>query len=262
MLKRMFVSFGGAVVLALLVAVTACPAQDRGTADRGAGGGRGVGGATTDRGLVFSGKILRVDASRREVVLGDVVGPTTGTGGGVGPRNRTPGGTGPAERGTGDRGSRGGRDLDKGDTATGGRAGGAAGPVDRTDTGRLGSGPNTMSYTLHVTTSAAITMDGHKAGLRDLKPGMFARAHVLAPDRANTTPGARSATPRETPRERDIREARGTPGAPGTGTRGAGDTTTSANARAFRWSADRIDAFAKNLNPNTTSTPPRNAERK
>jgi hypothetical protein len=252
MLKRMFVSSAGAVALALFVAVSASPAQDRGATDRDTGGRRTGRGATTDQGLVFSGKVLRVDAARREVVLGDVVGPTTGTGGGIGPQDRAPGGPAPA-----DRGNRSNRNLDKGDTATGGRAGGTAGPVDRTDTGRLGSGPNTMTYTLHLTTNAAVTVDGHKADLRDLKPGMLARAHVLAPDRTPSTPSARDADTRETPRERDIREARGVPG---TVTKGAGGTTTSTNARAYRWSADRIDATARE--PNTTGTTPRGSERR
>jgi hypothetical protein len=245
MLKRMLISTGGAVALALFVVAGTSPAQDRGAAGKGAGGA-----ATTERGLVFSGKVLRIDVAHREVVLRDVMGPTTGTGGGVGPRDRA----------TADRGGRNSRDLDKGDTATGGRAGDTAGPVDRTDTGRLGTGPNTMEYTLHFITNAQIMVDGRKADLRDVKPGMFARAHVLGPEQTPTT-GTRAA-PRETARERDIREAIGTPGAPGTGTSGAGAPTTSANARNFRWSADRIEAFSWKPNATGTATNPRAAEKR
>src|SRR5690242_12502626 len=130
MLKRVFVSLSSAATLVLLVAMPASRAQERGTADRA---DRGAG--TTDRGLVYTGKILRVNVPSREVVLGDVMGPTTGSGGGVSPRERIQSGTGPAGREAGGRGTRSDRNLDRGDTATGSRVGGTAGPVDRTDTG-------------------------------------------------------------------------------------------------------------------------------
>lgn len=58
--------------VALLAAVPALVAQDRGAGDRPAGQGRDADRAGTAHGNRFEGKIARVDAARHQIVLSDV----------------------------------------------------------------------------------------------------------------------------------------------------------------------------------------------
>src|SRR5947209_2717502 len=87
MSKRVGSLFAGAVALALFACLPAT-AQDRGTTGQGAGGtgtgDRGVGGGqgAAERATmnVFTGQVIRVDAFRHELVLGDVNTTVTGAG--------------------------------------------------------------------------------------------------------------------------------------------------------------------------------------
>jgi len=183
---------------------------DKGTATKGMG--------------VYTGKIVRVDADKHTIVLGDIRGHGgKGKGSGAG----TGAGTG---------------------TGAGAGTGTEKANADRTgaDTGDKGkTGNRTMMF--KVSDKTRISVDGKDGKMSDLRSGLYARVHT---DRAGSGDKGGTGTSGDK-----------TSGTAGTGrdtekggTAGTGrDTGTGGSADRVRM-ATRVEAFTKALNDTTTGT--------
>jgi len=149
MTRYRFLPFALAMLALVGLAVIQTAAEDRPAGDRRADDRSDKG--TTTKGMgVYSGKIVRVDADKHTIVLGDIQGR-----GGKGKGTGTGTGTGVGKTGS-----------------------------DRTaaDTGDKGkSGDRTMTF--QASDKTRISLDGKDGKFSDLKAGLYARVHT---DRSGT----------------------------------------------------------------------------
>jgi len=139
MTKRYLMTAAAAAVVALAAgAFAAFNQEEKDKGDRGSG---------DKAASALQGKITRVDADKRSIVLSEVKGGTGGTGTGTNPGDKDKG-TGTGDKGTGDKG---------------------------------------QEMTLMVAENAQISVDGKKAELRELRPGYFARVSIRQGDKGTGT---------------------------------------------------------------------------
>jgi len=148
--KYRFLPFALALLALVGLVALQSAAEDKPTGDRGSEKG------TTTKGMgTYTGKIVRVDADKHTIVLGDIQGRGgKGSGSGTSSGSGTGSGTGSDKAGSSDKAT--GSDKTASDTG---------------DKGKTGN--RTMTFS--VSDKTRISLDGKEAKLSELKSGLYAR---------------------------------------------------------------------------------------